>query len=129
MELKKRIKLAWILSFILLGLGIFLSFLDNLKLASITSTTIGIVFLVLILLKYRNIGDEIQVDERTEKISGKALSLSWLISFVTLNFIFWINRLSDLNLSAETIISLMFFTMIVSASIMQYFFKLRGIDK
>lgn len=67
-------------------------------------------------------------DERLARALGaRALSYSWLLTFVLVNILFWIDYIKVLTLSASHILGILLFTMTLSAGAMQYFLKKRGI--
>lgn len=75
----------------------------------------GIVLVVVKTLQLNKFGAGVQQDERTRKISTRGISYSWLITFVFLNILFWIDVLKVFNFELSQGISLTIFVMTVSA--------------
>jgi predicted CDP-diglyceride synthetase/phosphatidate cytidylyltransferase len=111
---------------ILLGIIYQITNLSN-ELISLIIINVGIILVVVSVLKFNNFGAGLKQDERTRKLSLKALSYSWLITFLTINIIFWINFFNIINFTFSNGIAILLFVMIFSATGLQFIYKKRGI--
>jgi hypothetical protein len=94
------------------------------NLISLIFINAGIIVLVISTLKYNRLGAGIDQDEMTRKISSRALSYSWLLTFTTLNIIFWLDYLKLFNLTVQSLLGFLIFLMIFSvASFKKLIFK------
>ena len=97
----------------------------------LNETTISIaisMLMVLILITFLRFKypEKYKTDERTEKLSAYSVSWSWMVSLVVVTFIYWLNYLQYINLAAETIILIIFLTMVISIIVSRiYFFKIK----
>ncbi len=83
----------------------------------------GIILVVFKTLQLNKFGAGVNQDERTRKISTRGISYSWLITFVFLNLLFWVDVFRVINLELSQGISLTIFVMIVSAFISKALLK------
>ncbi|MEA1924875.1 MAG: hypothetical protein U9M95_03305 [Candidatus Altiarchaeota archaeon] len=56
-------------------------------------------------------------DERTKKLSAYAASGSWLITFITVTILFWMDYVGYIEFSASQIINIIFWLMLLSITI------------
>lgn len=83
----------------------------------------GIILVVVKTLQLNKFGAGVKQDERTRKISTRGISYSWLITFVFLNILFWVDVFQIFNLELSQGISLTIFVMIISAVISKALLK------
>lgn len=65
-------------------------------------------------------------DEWTRKIGRTGLAYSWIVTFLVMTGIFWIDYFGWLQMSVTQVLGIIFFTMIISANLFQLYFKRRG---
>ncbi len=66
------------------------------------------------------------VDERTKKIDMAALAYSWRFTFIVIALLILVNEFTNLKLSAEAVLSIIFFFMAASQSVLIWNFNRRG---
>lgn len=74
-------------------------------------------------LKKKNLPEK---DERTKKISSHALSYSWLITFLLITVLFWLEFFNLFLLTTTQYYYVLFMTMILSASAFQWYYNKKG---
>jgi hypothetical protein len=78
--------------------------------------TLGIFMLVINSIRFNNLSSGGEQDEIIKKISKTSLSYSWLLTFVALNLLFWLNSLDivkvDFPLAFRVILSVMVFSLV-----------------
>jgi hypothetical protein len=87
------------------------------NLISLIFINAGIIILVVSTLKYNNLGARVKQDEMTRKISALSLSYSWLLTFATLNIIFWLDYANVLELEIQSLLGFLIFLMILSSAL------------
>ncbi len=83
---------------------------------------IGVAIIAVLLVRLRRNGNLPEKDERTKKLGAYGLSYSWLITFVALNLLFWIDRLQFIQLSVSGVIFILFVLMLMTAKGFQWYF-------
>jgi heme/copper-type cytochrome/quinol oxidase subunit 2 len=113
---------------LLVGLGIFFEIMaDYNRIIILTLVNMGVILLVMAVLKYNNLAAGVKQDERTKTLSMKAISHSWLITFIIANTLFWLIQLEILKLNGTQAIGAMIFAMIMSAGLLQGLYKHKGV--
>lgn len=127
-NIKKQYMTTIIAGIILVFLGIFF------QISGLASGIIPLVFMnagtiliVIAVISHNRYGAGITQDERTRAIGARALSYSWLLTFVLVNILFWIDYTKVLKLSGSHILGIILFTMTLSGGIIQSFLKRRGV--
>lgn len=87
---------------------------------------IGVAIIAVLLVRLRRNGNLPEKDERTKKLGAYGLSYSWLITFVALNLLFWIDRLQFVQLTVSCVIFILFILMLVTAKGFQWYFLSKG---
>jgi len=128
MNKKKQYVITIIAGLLLISIGIFyhLTDLANENISFIF-INVGTVMIVIGVIQFNKSGAGLSQDERTRKLGARALSYSWLITFVTLNIIFWIDFLEIIRLTISQGFGIMLFVMVLSAGNLQWMLKRRGI--
>ncbi|MBD3238186.1 MAG: hypothetical protein GF332_00905 [Candidatus Moranbacteria bacterium] len=114
---------------ILISLGLILMFLGFvLSHFNIISELSGLVFLnggivlsVVSILKFNRFGAGVTQDEMTRNFSSQSLAYSWLITFVAVNIMFWIDYLGVYKFNAQSIFTIIIFLMLFSSAIIKKF--------
>lgn len=130
--MKKKIKkeyMATIISgIILVFLGMFFQASNLAKgIIPLIFMNAGTIMIVIAVLSYNKYGAGLTQDERTRAIGARSAGYSWLLTFVLVNILFWIDYTEVIQLSARSILGIILFTMILSASIFQYAMKKKGV--
>ena len=125
---KKEYMITIIAGIILVFLGIFFQVSSLAEgIIPLIFMNAGTIMIVIAVLAHNKYGAGITQDERTRAISSRALSYSWLLTFIVVNILFWINYTKVLSLSTNHTLGILLFIMTLSAGITQSLFKKRGI--
>lgn len=92
---------------------------------SSTIVSVGLIMVIIGVLRGIRKKQMPSTDERLRKISNQSLAYSWLITLVTVTIAFWLNYFGT-SISTNTLISVLFFEMILTANVFQYYFKKKG---
>jgi uncharacterized membrane protein len=87
---------------------------------------IGVAIIAVLLVRLRRTGNLPEKDERTKKLGAYGLSYSWLITFLALNLLFWIDRLQFVRLTVSGVIFILFILMLATAKGFQWYFLSKG---
>jgi fatty acid desaturase len=87
------------------------------NLISLMFINAGIIMLVISTLKYNKLGAGVEQDEMTRKISSQTLSYSWLLTFATLNIVFWLDYSDIIVLEIQPLLGFLIFLMIFSSAL------------
>lgn len=110
---------------ILLGVIYFLTAIGK-NLVSLIFINTGLILAVISILKLNKLGAGTKQDERTRQLAGIGLSYSWLLTFVILNLLFWLDWLNLIDLNLSQGVSLTIFVMIISASLFKWQLNTKG---
>ncbi|MBD3249667.1 hypothetical protein GF336_06505 [Candidatus Woesearchaeota archaeon] len=126
--MKKDYTVTIIAGILLIFLGIFFQVSDLARgMIPLIFMNAGTILIVIAVISHNRYGAGITQDERTRALGARALSNSWLLTFVLVNVLFWIDYTKVLTLSASHILGILLFTMTLSAGIIQSILKKRGI--
>jgi len=107
--------------------GIILPFLaDGTEALSSVLVAIGLVTVAVTGVQYWRYKDDLEKDERTQKLGAYAVSYSWLLTMVFLAFLFWVDYLGLLVLSVQTVLVSAILLMAFSARIFQWYLFRQG---
>ncbi|MHA1873276.1 MAG: hypothetical protein ACTSVB_04095 [Candidatus Heimdallarchaeaceae archaeon] len=127
-KIKKEYTTSIIAGIVLVFLGIFFQISNLAKgIIPLIFMNAGTIMIVIAVLAHNKYGAGITQDERTRAIGARALSYSWLFTFVLINVLFWIDYTKIIELNTSHVLGIIFFTMILSASIIQSLLKKRGV--
>jgi hypothetical protein len=88
--------------------------------------SIGVAMLFVgIAIQFRKKDEDI-VDERTRKIDMAALAYSWRFTFIVIALLILVNEFTTVKLSAEVVLSIIFFFMAASQIVLTWNFNRRG---
>jgi len=65
-------------------------------------------------------------DERTDKLAAHAASWSWMITFITVTILFWIDYVKYIEFTATQIINIIFWLMLFSIMITRWIIHSKG---
>lgn len=126
MKKGKKFGLYLISGTLLILLGLFYEvMMDINEVLTIVFITAGTVIIITSLLKYSAYG-EVQHDERTRKLGSAALSFSWLLTFILVNVLFWVDYFDWVELTVGQLIGVILFFMVLSGSILQWLYRKKG---
>ena len=118
MKKSTQYTISIITGLLLLAFGI-IDTITNLtsKVISLIFINAGIIIIVVGLIRINQLGNGLTHDERTRKLGARAVSFSWTITFVAVNLFYWINYFKVVDLNLSQVLGLLFFIMILSASL------------
>ena len=118
MKKSTQYTISIITGLLLLAFGI-LDTVTNLtsKVISLIFINAGIIIMAVGLIRVNQLGNGLIHDERTRKLGARAVSFSWIITFVAVNLFYWINYFKVVDLNLSQVLGLLFFIMILSASL------------
>jgi hypothetical protein len=126
-RIKKQYMMTIIAGVILVFLGIFFQVSNLAKgVIPLIFMNAGTIMIVIAVLSHNRYGVGVTQDERTRALGARALSYSWLLTFVLVNVLFWIDYTDTFTFVADHILGIILFTMVLSAGIIQSVFKQRG---
>ena len=79
-----------------------------------------VILMVLITYTRKKYPERYMKDERTRKLSAYAASWSWLITFITVTILFWIDYVKYIDFSASQMINIIFWLMLSSLMIARW---------
>ncbi len=125
MERKKKSKSIIAAGTILVLMGILFQLISDYSTQIIlTFINAGTIMIVIGAISYNKKG--VAHDERTKKIGARALAVSWFITFLALNFLFWIDELSLVQLTAKSVISILMPLMLLTGTGLQWYMRRKG---
>lgn len=128
MKEKKQYAITIIAGLLLISFGIScqLAGFAN-EIISLIFANAGVIMVVVGVMRFNRHGGGLTKDERTRELGARALSYSWLITFVMLNVIFWIDYFKIIELTLSHGLGILLFIMVLSAGILQWIFKRKGL--
>ncbi|WP_440948395.1 hypothetical protein ACSAZL_09280 [Methanosarcina sp. T3] len=125
MEKVYRYKL--ILGIIIMLAGIIsAAFLEVEASVSIILISMGLVIFVITAFRLFRRGDLPDRDERTKKLASYGITYSWLLTLVLITVLYWVEFFEVAELSAETVLGILLFFMIISANVFRWYFMQKG---
>lgn len=108
--------------------GILLTALDIAieKIAQSGIITIGMVMIVVGVINSIKKKEGVAKDELTRKIADRAAAYSWVITLITLLFIFWLNHFEIITFSVNAVISITYVVMVATMIYYQQKYWKRG---
>lgn len=126
-KIKKEYKVTIIAGMLLVFLGIFFQVSRLAQgIIPLVFMNSGTILVVIAVISHNRYGAGITQDERTRNIGARALAYSWLLTFVLVNILFWIDYTDVFEISASGVLGILLFTMVLSSSITQSILKRRG---
>ena len=124
---KKYTKMSYTSAVIMILIGIFLVATNEEHQAVGTGfINAGSIVILLTFIKARRYRNGPVKDERTIKIGAYGLSYSWLITFILISLLFWIDLFDLVPLTVKHILAILMFTMIVTAKGIQWYLFRKG---
>ena len=128
MKKEKEYKTSIIAGMLLMAFGSFFYFSELASnVVSLIFINLGIILVVVKTIQLNKFGAGVVQDERTRKISTMGISYSWLITFVFLNILFWVDSLQIVSMGLNQGVSIVIFVMILSAVFFKYILKRKNI--
>lgn len=126
-KLEKYIKLSYTLAFVLIMAGIILvAIFADYQQSGISLINIGAIILFVTFIRAKRYRNGPVKDERTIKIGAYGLSYSWLITFILIALLFWVEEFGIAQMTVKQILAILMFTMIVTAKGIQWYLFRKG---
>lgn len=125
MEKKYLYKL--ILGIALMAAGILSdAFFDIDILIPIVLVNTGLIIFVATAFRLFRRGDLPDRDERTKKLAAYGITYSWLLTLVVITVLSWIQHFGLAELTANSVLGILLFFMIISANVFRWYFMRKG---
>ncbi|WP_094227063.1 hypothetical protein [Methanolobus psychrotolerans] len=126
-KLQKYTKISYTLAFALIMIGIALvAMFEDYQQSGISLINIGAIILFVTFIRARRYRNGPVKDERTIKIGAYGLSYSWLITFILISLLFWVEEFGVVQITVKQILAILMFTMIVTAKGIQWYLFRKG---
>lgn len=123
---KRKLVLAGIILLITFAGVLLAAFYGNKSIMPIIFFNAGLIFFVIIVFSLFKKGDLPDRDERTKKMSAYGITYSWLVTLVVITGLSMGQYLRLINLTAEEVLGILLFFMIISANIFKWYFLQKG---
>ncbi len=126
-KLQRYIKISYsfAVTTMITGIALVVFFQDQ-KQAGISLLNVGAIILLVTFWRARRYRNGPAKDERTIKIGAYGLSYSWFISLMVIALLFWVDELGMVQLSAQQVLGILMFTMIITAKGIQWYLFRKG---
>ncbi|RXA16398.1 hypothetical protein EQO05_14085 [Methanosarcina sp. MSH10X1] len=84
-----------------------------------------IIFIATVFRLFRR-GDLPDRDERTKKLAAYGITYSWLLTLVVITVLSWIQYFGLAELTANGVLGIILFFMIISANVFRWYFMRKG---
>lgn len=126
-KLEKYTKTTYALALVLIVAGISLiAMVEEYQQTGIGLVNIGTIVIFITFVKARRYRNGPVKDERTIKIGAYGLSYSWLITFVLISLLFWIDEFEITQLTVKQVLAILMITMPVTAKGIQWYLFRKG---
>jgi predicted histidine transporter YuiF (NhaC family) len=102
------------------------AFLDIDVLIPIVLVNVGLIILVATAFRLFRRGDLPDRDERTKKLAAYGITYSWLLTLIAIMVLFWIQYFGLAELTADGVLGMLLFFMIISANVFRWYFIRKG---
>lgn len=126
-KLERYIKISYTLSliFIIAGIVLVAMFADYHQIG-ISLINIGSIILFVTFVRAKRYRNGPVKDERTIKIGAYGLSYSWLITFILISLLFWVEEYQLTQLTVKQVLAILMFTMLITARGIQWYLFRKG---
>ena len=126
-NIKKVYRYRLISGIILLLAGIMLTvFFEGDSSIPVILIVMGMVIFLITAFRLFRQGDLPDRDERTKKLAAYGITYSWLFTLVLIPVLYWIEFLNLADFTAEAILGILLFFMLISANVFRWFFMQKG---
>ncbi len=126
-KLEKYIKISYTLAlaFIMAGIALVAMFKEYQQ-VGISLINIGSIILFVTFIRAKRYRSGPVKDERTIKIGAYGLSYSWLITFILISILFWVEEFELAQITVKQVLAILMFTMIITAKGIQWYLFRKG---
>ena len=125
MEKIYRYKLVLGIIIMLAGI-ISAAFLEVEASVSIILISMGLVIFVMTAFRLFRRGDLPDRDERTKKLAAYGITYSWLLTLILITVLYWVEFFKLAEFTAEAILGILLFFMVISANVFRWYFMQKG---
>jgi drug/metabolite transporter (DMT)-like permease len=126
-QIEKYTKTSYTFALILILIGIFMvAFQEQYQALGTGFINAGSIIIFVTFVKARRYRNGPVKDERTIKIGAYGLSYSWLITFVLISLLFWIDEFEITQLTVKQVLAILMITMLVTAKGIQWYLFRKG---
>jgi hypothetical protein len=93
---------------------------------SISLINIGLIIFIVTVFRLFRKGELPDRDERTKKLAAYGITYSWLLTLVLIAVLYWVEYFKLAELSAEGVLGILLFFMIVSSNVFRWYFMQKG---
>jgi len=116
-----------ILGIAIMAAGILLDIFSNIDvLIPIFLVNLGLIIFVATAFRLFRRGDLPDRDERTKKLAAYGITYSWLLTLVVITVLSWIQYFGLAELTADGVLGILLFFMIISANVFRWYFMRKG---
>jgi len=116
-----------ILGIIIMLAGILsAAFLEVEASVSIILISMGLVIFVMTAFRLFRRGDLPDRDERTKKLAAYGITYSWLLTLILITVLYWVEFFKLAEFTAEAILGILLFFMVISANVFRWYFMQKG---
>ncbi|HET8685462.1 MAG TPA: hypothetical protein VFM18_02215 [Methanosarcina sp.] len=87
---------------------------------------LGLIIFIATAFKLFRRGDLPDRDERTKKLAAYGITYSWLLTLVVITILSWIQYFGLAELTANGVLGILLFFMIISANVFRWYFMQKG---
>ena len=126
-KLEKYTKATYALALVLIVAGISLiAMVEEYQQIGISLVNIGTIVIFVTFVKAKRYRNGPVKDERTIKIGAYGLSYSWLITFILISLLFWVDEFGIAMLTVKQVLAILMITMLVTAKGIQWYLFRKG---
>ncbi|WP_340819607.1 hypothetical protein [Methanolobus sp. WCC4] len=126
-KLEKYIKISYTLSLICIIAGIvLLAMFADYHQTGISLINIGSIILFVTFIRAKRYRSGPVKDERTIKIGAYGLSYSWLVTFILISLLFWVEEFELAQLTVKNVLAILMVTMLATAKGIQWYLFRKG---
>ncbi|MGB9938270.1 hypothetical protein [Methanosarcina sp.] len=116
-----------ILGIAIMAAGILSDIFSNIDvLIPIVLVNMGLIIFIATAFRLFRRGDLPDRDERTKKLAAYGITYSWLLTLVAITVLFWIQYFGLAELTADGVLGILLFFMIISANVFRWYFMRKG---
>jgi drug/metabolite transporter (DMT)-like permease len=126
-QIEKYTKTSYTFALILILIGIFMvAFQEQYQALGTGFINAGSIIIFVTFVKARRYRNGPVKDERTIKIGAYGLSYSWLITFILISLLFWVDEFQIIQLTIRQVLAILMVTMLVTAKGIQWYLFRKG---
>ncbi|MBA2862009.1 hypothetical protein [Methanococcus maripaludis] len=115
------------LGFLIMLFGIFIEYVFHVSnLITAILINAGVILIIYNLYYHIKYCEVPSKDERIRKIANAGLAYSWVLTFLVMNLIFWVDYFNWFEITVAQVIGIIYFVMLISALLFQQYFKRQG---